>query len=74
MNKIEKLIELKNLEKQKRRNILEDKLRQQEYYGEIGESFDLLTKTLNVYIEKSLSVNNQTLKAINWQTQEIDKK
>ena len=35
MTKLETLIKLNNLEKQKNR--LEDKLKQQEYYGEIEE-------------------------------------
>ena len=47
MNKLNKLIELNSLEKQNRRNRLEDKLRQQEYYGDIEELFDPVTKTLN---------------------------
>ena len=45
MTKPGKFIELNNLEKQNRRNRLEDKLKQQEYYGEIEELFDPLTKT-----------------------------
>ena len=52
MTKLDKLLELNKLEKQNRRNRLEDKLRQQEYYGEIEELFDPLTKTLNDYNEK----------------------
>ena len=44
MAKLDKLIELNNLEKQNRKNRLEDKLRQQEYYGEIEKLFDLLTE------------------------------
>ena len=43
----DKLIELKNVEKENRKNRLEDKLRQQEYYGKIEELFNPLTKTLN---------------------------
>ena len=35
MIKLDKFIELNSLEKQNRRNRLEVKLRQQEYYGEI---------------------------------------
>ena len=35
MTKLETLIKLNNLEKQNRRYRLEDKLKQQEYYGEI---------------------------------------
>ena len=48
MTKLETLIKLSNLEKQNRRNRLEDKLKQQEYYGEIKELFDPVTKTLNL--------------------------
>ena len=54
MIKLDKLIELNNLEKQKRRNRLDDKLKQQEYYGEIEELFDPLTKTLNANNEHSI--------------------
>ena len=35
MTKIDELIELNYLEKQNRQNRFEDKLKQQEYYGEI---------------------------------------
>ena len=44
MAKLNKLIKLNKLEKLKRKNGLEDKLKQQEYYGEIEELFDPLTK------------------------------
>ena len=44
MTKLETLIELNNLEKQNRKNRLEDKLKQQEYYGEIEEFLILLQK------------------------------
>ena len=47
MTKLETLIKLNNLEKQNRRNRLEEKLRQQEYYGDMEDLFDPLTKTLN---------------------------
>ena len=47
MTKLDKLIELNSLEKQNKRNRIEDKLKEQEYYGEIEELFDPLTKTLN---------------------------
>ena len=47
MTKLETLIKLNNLEKQNRKNGLEDKLKQQEYYGEIEELFDTLTKTIS---------------------------
>ena len=73
MTKLDKLIELNNLEKQNRRNRLEDKLKQQEYYGEIEEIFDPLTKTLNANNEQNLALSEQTLRAIDWQNQELDK-
>ena len=80
MTKLDKLIELNNLEKQNRRNRLEDKLKQQEYYGEIEELFDPLTKTIsetasqiNANNEKNLALGEQTLGAIDWQKQELDK-
>ena len=64
MTKLETLIELNNLEKQNRKNRLEDKLKQQEYYGEIEELFDPLTKTLYAHVEHNLPLNEQTLGAI----------
>ena len=80
MTKLETLIELNNLEKQNRRNRLEGKLKQQEFYGETEELFDPLTKTLNANNETWLSHNEynlasiqQTLRAIDWQNQELDK-
>ena len=73
MTKLETLIELNNLEKQNRKNRLEDKLKQQEYYGEIEELFDPLTKTINANNETWLAHNEQTLRAIDWQNQELDK-
>ena len=80
MTKLDKLIELNNLEKQNRRNRLEDKLKQQEYYGEIEELFDPLTKTIsetasqiNANNEQNLALSEQTLRAIDWQNQEVDK-
>ena len=80
MTKLDKLIELNNLEKQNRRNRLEDKLKQQEYYGEIEELFDPLTKTIsenalqiNENTERNLALGEQTLRAIDWQNQELDK-
>ena len=72
MTKLETLIKLNNLEKQNRRNRL-DKLKQQEYYGEIEELFDPLTKTLNTQNEHNLALSEQTLRAIDWQNQELDK-
>ena len=55
MAKLDNLIELNSLEKQNRRNRLEGKLKQQEYYGEIEELFDPLTKTLNANNEHNLA-------------------
>ena len=63
MTKLETLIELNNLEKQNGKNRLEDKIKQQEYYGEIEELFDPLTKTLNVNSEHNLALREQTLRA-----------
>ena len=64
MTKLDKLIELNSLEKQNRKNRLEHKLRQQEYYGEIEELFDPLTKTLNTNSEAMQSLQNKTLVAL----------
>ena len=73
MTKLDKLIELNNQEKQNRRNRLEDKLKQQEYSGEIEDLFDPLTETLNANNEQNLALSEQTLRAIDWQNQELDK-
>ena len=80
MTKLETLINLNHLEKQNRKNRLEDKLKQQEYYGEIEELFDPLTKTIsetasqiNANNEQNLALSEQTLRAIDWQNQELDK-
>ena len=80
MTKLDKLIELNNLEKQNRRNRLKDKLKQQEYYGEIEELLDPLTKTIsetasqiNANNDRNLALSEQTLRAIDWQNQELDK-
>ena len=73
MTKIDELIELNYLENQNRKNRLEDKLKKQEYYGEIEELFDPLTQTLNANNEHNLALSEQTLRAIDWQNQELDK-
>ena len=73
MTKLETLIKLNNLEKPNRRNSLEDKLKKQEFYGEIEELFDPLTKTLNANNEHNTALIEQTLRAIDWQNQELDK-
>ena len=72
MTKLDKLIELNKLEKENRKNRLEEKLRQQEYYGDIEELIDPLTKTLNANNEQNLALGEQTLRAIDWQNQELD--
>ena len=79
MTKLDKLIELNNPEKQNRRNRLEEELKQQEYYGEIEELFDPLIKTIsettsqiNANTERNLALGEQTLRAIDWQNQELD--
>ena len=70
MTRLDKLIELNQLQKLNRRNRLEDKLKQQEYYGEIEELFDPLTKTISETALQINASNEQTLKAIDWQSQE----
>ena len=47
MGKLETLIELNRLEKENRRNRLEEKLGKHEYYGEIEELVDPLFKNIN---------------------------
>ena len=37
------------------------------------ELFDPLTKTINANNEQNLSLGEQTLRAIDWQNQELDK-
>ena len=64
MTKLDELIELNYLEKQNRKNRLEDKSKQQEYYGEIEELFDPLTKTLNTNSEILQVHHTQTMEAI----------
>ena len=72
MTKLDELIELSYLEKQNRKNRLEYKIKQQECYGEI-DLFDPLTKTLNANNEHKLALSEQTLRAVDWQNQELDK-
>ena len=72
MTKLDELIELNYLEKLNRKHRLEDILKQQEYYGEIEELFDPLTKTLNANTERNLALGEQTLRARDWQNQELD--
>ena len=69
MAKLNKLMELNSLEKQNRRNRLEDKLGQQEYSGDIEELFHLLAKTLNTNSEAWLA-HNETIQALQDKTLE----
>ena len=64
MTKLDELIELNCQEKQNRKNRLEDKLKQQEYYGAIEELFDPLTKNLNTNCEILQAHQTQTMEAI----------
>ena len=73
MTKLETLKKLNNLEKLNRRNRLEEKFKQQEFYGDIKELFDPLTKILNANNEHNLALSEQTIRAIDWQNQELDK-
>ena len=63
MTRLDKLVEINKLQKLNRRNRLEDKLKQ-EYYGEIEELFDPLTKTLNTNSEILQAHQKQTMEAI----------
>ena len=62
-----KLKEKKNLQKQHRRNRLEDKLRQHDYYVETEELFDALTKFLN-NISEACQAHVETMQALQSQT------
>ena len=64
MTKLETLIKLNNIEKQNRRIRIEEKSRHQEYYGDIEDLFDCLTKTLNTNSEAWQTLQNQTLEAL----------
>ena len=68
MTKLETLIKLINLEKQNRRNRLEEKLRQQEYYGDKEDLFGPLTKLLYTNSEAWQTLQNQTLEASAYNT------
>ena len=74
MAKLDEHIELNYLlEKLNRKNRLEDRINQQEYYGEIEGLFDPSTKTLDANTEHNLALSEQTLRVIDWQNQELDK-
>ena len=63
MTRLDKPIELNKLQKLNRRNRLEDKLKQQEYYGEIEELFDPLTKTISETASQINASNEQIIKS-----------
>ena len=64
MAELDKLIAFNKPEKLNRRIRLEDKLRQQENYGDIEELFDPLTKTLNTHNEQNLAWGLTNTKSI----------
>ena len=64
MTKLETLIKINNLEKRNKRNRLEEKLRQQEHYGDMEDLFDPLKKTLITNSEAWQTLQNQTLEAL----------
>ena len=64
MTRLDKLIEINELQKLNRRNRLEYELKQQESYGEIEELFDPLNKTLNTNSEIIQAHQTQTIEAI----------
>ena len=66
--RLDKLIELNKLQKLNRRSTLEDKLKQQEYYGGIEELFDPLTKTLKTNAETMQALQNKTLAVLDSNT------
>ena len=68
MTNLDRLIELYKLQKVNRRNRLEDKLKQKEYYGKIEELFDPLTKTLNTNAETMQALQNKTLAVLDSNT------
>ena len=64
MTSLDKLIKLNKLQKLNRRNRLDDKLKQQEYYGEKEELFDPLTKILNIISEILQALQALTVESI----------
>ena len=59
---------MNSLENQNRRNRLQVKLRQQEYYVDIEDLFHPLTKTLNTNAETVQALQNKTLAALDINT------
>ena len=72
MTRLDKPIELNKLQKLNRRNRLEDKLKQQEYYGEIEELFDPLTKTLKTNEETMQALRNKSLVELDSNTKTLN--
>ena len=68
MTKLETLIKINKIEKQNRRNRLEEKLGQQDYYGDMEDLIDPLIKTLNTISEAWQTLQNQTLEALAYNT------
>ena len=68
MTKLDKRMELNKLEILNRRNRLEEKLKQQEYYGDIEDLFVPLTKTLNSNADSMQPLQNKTLAALDSNT------
>ena len=71
MFKLETLIEITKLEKENRGIRLQDKLKEQEYYGDKEDLFDRLTKALNsngeawrTHSETMQALPNQSLAAL----------
>ena len=60
---LESLIELNKLENENRKNRLEDKLIKQEFFGEIGEFFDPVTKTSNTNSD-ALLANSEAMQGL----------
>ena len=77
MCRLEIFKELTKPEKLNRRKRFEDKLKQQDFYDNIEELFYPATDTLNPVTDAdsklALSASNQTLRALNWQNQDLDK-
>ena len=67
MTTLESLIELNKLENENRKKRLEDKLRKQEYYGEIEKIFYPVTKTLKTNSD-ALLANSEAMQGLQNQT------
>ena len=72
MTKLDELTKLNDLEKLNRRNRLEVKLRQQEFFCDIEDLIDPLTKTLNTNAESMQALQNKTLAALDSNTNALE--